>query len=120
MAEQQHYGSEAQHQSGEGSHPAPPPASSAYDAPPAEHRGDGGGERHAGGGGGGGGGGGERPRGERRGPPAVDHLFSVKVDNLSYETTEADLKATFGHYGQVEDVRGFFGPPPPFLAPPLR
>ncbi len=42
--------------------------------------------------------------GERKGPPQIDHLISVKVDNLAYDTQRSDIESTFGKYGNIEDV----------------
>ncbi len=94
-------------------------------APADEHRregdggggGGGGGDSHAvaggvgvgaggvGGDGGGGGGGGAGGEGARRGPPDISNLFSVKVDNLTFDTMQADLEILFSKYGKVHDVR---------------
>lgn len=42
----------------------------------------------------------------RKGPPDLAGLFSVKVDNLSYDTTADDIKPIFEKYGRVADVSG--------------
>lgn len=41
---------------------------------------------------------------ERKGPPAVDHMFTLKVGNLHYKTTKEQLQDEFGSYGDVGDV----------------
>ena len=33
--------------------------------------------------------------------PSVDHMFTLKVDNISSRTTESDLKDVFGRYGEI-------------------
>ena len=48
----------------------------------------------------GGGGGG----GERKGPPEIGHLVSVKIDNLTYDTQHGDIEGVFGKYGRIADV----------------
>uniref|UniRef100_A0A7E4VBW7 RRM domain-containing protein n=1 Tax=Panagrellus redivivus TaxID=6233 RepID=A0A7E4VBW7_PANRE len=50
---------------------------------------------------GGGGGGGDRPRGP---PPAISGLHSLKVDNISYQTTQSELRRLFERYGEIGDV----------------
>ena len=37
-------------------------------------------------------------------PPRAPLSFSVKVDNLSYDTTTDELKGVFEKYGEVADV----------------
>ncbi|CAL1528819.1 unnamed protein product [Lymnaea stagnalis] len=39
-----------------------------------------------------------------RGPPAIDGMVSLKVDNLTYRTTPDDLRRAFEKYGDVGDV----------------
>ena len=39
-----------------------------------------------------------------RGPPAIEGMVSLKVDNLTYRTTPEDLRRTFEKYGDVGDV----------------
>lgn len=39
-----------------------------------------------------------------RGPPTIDGMTSLKVDNLTYRTTPEDLKRVFEKYGDVGDV----------------
>ena len=41
---------------------------------------------------------------DRRRPPDVDGMVSVKVDNLTYRTTPESLKQVFEKYGEVGDV----------------
>uniref|UniRef100_A0A914CTG4 Serine/arginine-rich splicing factor 2 n=1 Tax=Acrobeloides nanus TaxID=290746 RepID=A0A914CTG4_9BILA len=37
-------------------------------------------------------------------PPTIDHLYSVKVDNISYHTSPNDLRRLFDRYGEIGDV----------------
>ncbi|XP_005100172.1 serine/arginine-rich splicing factor 2 [Aplysia californica] len=39
-----------------------------------------------------------------RGPPSIDGMVSLKVDNLTYRTTPEDLRRAFEKYGDVGDV----------------
>lgn len=39
-----------------------------------------------------------------RGPPSIEGMTSLKVDNLTYRTTVDDLKKVFRAYGDVGDV----------------
>lgn len=39
-----------------------------------------------------------------RGPPEIDGMSSLKVDNLTYRTTPEDLRRAFDKYGDVGDV----------------
>ena len=39
-----------------------------------------------------------------RGPPAIEGMTSLKVDNLTYRTNVEDLKRIFNKYGEVGDV----------------
>ena len=39
-----------------------------------------------------------------RGPPSIEGMLSLKVDNLTYRTTPEDLKRAFEKYGDVGDV----------------
>lgn len=39
-----------------------------------------------------------------RGPPAIDGLVSLKVDNLTYRTTPEDVHDLFQRYGRIGDV----------------
>ncbi len=39
-----------------------------------------------------------------RGPPAIEGMVSLKVDNLTYRTTPEDLRHAFEKYGEVGDV----------------
>ena len=39
-----------------------------------------------------------------RGPPAIEGMVSLKVDNLTYRTTPEDLRRAFDKYGDVGDV----------------
>ena len=39
-----------------------------------------------------------------RGPPAIEGMVSLKVDNLTYRTTTDDLKRLFEKYGDIGDV----------------
>ena len=44
-------------------------------------------------------------RGEKRqGPPPVDHLFTLKVNNLYYKTTKEMLQEAFGKFGEIGDI----------------
>lgn len=38
------------------------------------------------------------------GPPAIEGMSSLKVDNLTYRTTPEDLRQAFEKYGEVGDV----------------
>ena len=37
-------------------------------------------------------------------PPKVDHMISLKVDNLSFRMTPDDLRPIFEKYGEVGDI----------------
>lgn len=39
-----------------------------------------------------------------RGPPNIEGMTSLKVDNLTYRTTPEDLRRAFEKYGEVGDV----------------
>ena len=39
-----------------------------------------------------------------RGPPAIEGMTSLKVDNLTYRTTMEDLRRAFEKFGEVGDV----------------
>ena len=39
-----------------------------------------------------------------RGPPQIEGMVSLKVDNLTYRTTPEDLRHAFEKYGEVGDV----------------
>lgn len=39
-----------------------------------------------------------------RGPPRIEGMTSLKVDNLTYRTTCEDLRRVFEKYGDVGDV----------------
>jgi len=39
-----------------------------------------------------------------RGPPDVSKLHSLRVDNLSYDTTKEDLESDFKEFGEIGDV----------------
>lgn len=39
-----------------------------------------------------------------RGPPAIEGMYSLKVDNLTYRTSPDTLKKCFEKYGDVGDV----------------
>lgn len=39
-----------------------------------------------------------------RGPPSIEGMISLKVDNLTYRTTPEDLRRAFEKYGDVGDV----------------
>lgn len=41
---------------------------------------------------------------ERKGPPAVDGLFTLKIDNISFKTTADVLRDEFGRFGDLGDV----------------
>ena len=45
--------------------------------------------------------------GERKGPPEIGHLVSVKIDNLTYDTQHGDIEGVFGKYGRIADVSHF-------------
>ncbi|CAI4232252.1 unnamed protein product [Auanema sp. JU1783] len=40
----------------------------------------------------------------RRPPPSIEGLHSLKVDNISYNTTQADLRRIFDKYGEIGDI----------------
>ncbi|KAK0415349.1 hypothetical protein QR680_011900 [Steinernema hermaphroditum] len=40
----------------------------------------------------------------RAGPPSIDGLYSLKVDNISYHTTSHDLRRMFDRYGEIGDI----------------
>nr|CDJ94811.1 RNA recognition motif domain containing protein [Haemonchus contortus] len=40
----------------------------------------------------------------RRAPPPIEGLYSLKVDNISYNTTQADLRRMFDKYGEIGDI----------------
>uniref|UniRef100_A0A1I7WSK3 RRM domain-containing protein n=1 Tax=Heterorhabditis bacteriophora TaxID=37862 RepID=A0A1I7WSK3_HETBA len=40
----------------------------------------------------------------RRAPPQIDGLYSLKIDNISYNTTQADLRRMFDKYGEIGDI----------------
>jgi hypothetical protein len=46
----------------------------------------------------------EGQRKERKGPPDTTKMHSVKVDNLSFDTKEEDLRTLFEQYGKITDV----------------
>lgn len=39
-----------------------------------------------------------------RGPPQIEGMVSLKVDNLTYRTSKEDLLQAFEKYGEVGDV----------------
>jgi hypothetical protein len=39
-----------------------------------------------------------------KGPPDVSNLYSVKIDNIAFETAKEDLERLFEAYGAVRDV----------------
>lgn len=39
-----------------------------------------------------------------RGPPKIDGMVSLKVDNLTYRTTPEDLRRVFERCGEVGDI----------------
>jgi len=39
-----------------------------------------------------------------RGPPQIEGMTSLKVDNLTYRTTTGDLTKVFSKYGELGDV----------------
>ncbi len=39
-----------------------------------------------------------------KGPPDVSNLYSVKIDNIAFETAKEDLERLFESYGSVRDV----------------
>ena len=39
-----------------------------------------------------------------RGPPQIEGMTSLKVDNLTYRTTTADLTKVFSKFGELGDV----------------
>jgi len=47
---------------------------------------------------------GREGRDERRGPPDITNMISLKVDNLTYRTRIEDLKDMFSKYGKVGDI----------------
>ena len=42
--------------------------------------------------------------GERKGPPNVEGLFTLKVDNISFKTTAEILREEFKRFGSLGDV----------------
>ena len=40
----------------------------------------------------------------KRGPPEIEGMTSLKVDNLTYRTTVGDLEHVFSKYGELGDV----------------
>ncbi|GMR61353.1 hypothetical protein PMAYCL1PPCAC_31548, partial [Pristionchus mayeri] len=40
----------------------------------------------------------------RRAPPQIEGLTSLKVDNISYNTTPNDLRRIFDKYGEIGDI----------------
>uniref|UniRef100_A0A1I7TSY2 RRM domain-containing protein n=1 Tax=Caenorhabditis tropicalis TaxID=1561998 RepID=A0A1I7TSY2_9PELO len=42
--------------------------------------------------------------GDRRAAPDIGGLTSLKIDNLSYQTTPNDLRRVFERYGEIGDV----------------
>mmetsp|Transcript_17118 Transcript_17118/g.23536 ORF Transcript_17118/g.23536 Transcript_17118/m.23536 type:complete len:181 (+) Transcript_17118:18-560(+) len=47
----------------------------------------------------------DRGRGrDRDGPPNVDTMFTLKVDNISFRTTPESLREKFSPYGDIGDV----------------
>ena len=40
----------------------------------------------------------------KRGPPEIEGMTSLKVDNLTYRTTIGDLEHVFSKYGELGDV----------------
>lgn len=40
----------------------------------------------------------------RRPPPEIEGLTSLKVDNISYNTTPNDLRRLFDKYGEIGDI----------------
>ena len=40
----------------------------------------------------------------RPGPPSIDGLYSLKIDNISYQTTPQDLRRLFEKYGEIGDI----------------
>jgi arginine/serine-rich splicing factor 2 len=45
-----------------------------------------------------------RDRPSRGPPPAISGLHSLKVDNISYQTTQNELRRMFERYGEIGDV----------------
>ncbi|EFO91556.1 CRE-RSP-4 protein [Caenorhabditis remanei] len=45
-----------------------------------------------------------RGGGDRRAAPDINGLTSLKIDNLSYQTTPNDLRRVFDRYGDIGDV----------------
>ncbi|ULU06985.1 hypothetical protein L5515_014759 [Caenorhabditis briggsae] len=45
-----------------------------------------------------------RGGGDRRAAPDINGLTSLKIDNLSYQTTPNDLRRVFERYGDIGDV----------------
>jgi RNA recognition motif-containing protein len=41
---------------------------------------------------------------EKKGPPNVDGLFTLKVDNISFRTSAEILREEFGKFGDLGDV----------------
>ncbi|KAH7726983.1 ADP-ribose pyrophosphatase [Aphelenchoides avenae] len=42
--------------------------------------------------------------GDRNAPPSIRGLYSLKVDNISYDTTLGDLRRLFEKYGEIGDI----------------
>ncbi|VIO95001.1 Hypothetical RNA-binding protein T28D9.2 in chromosome II, putative [Brugia malayi] len=40
----------------------------------------------------------------RPGPPSIDGLYSLKIDNISYQTAPQDLRRLFEKYGEIGDI----------------
>uniref|UniRef100_A0A158R4G5 Serine/arginine-rich splicing factor 2 n=1 Tax=Syphacia muris TaxID=451379 RepID=A0A158R4G5_9BILA len=40
----------------------------------------------------------------RPGPPSINGLYSLKIDNISYQTTPQDLRQLFEKYGEIGDI----------------
>ena len=43
-------------------------------------------------------------RRERKAPPSIDHMFTLKVDNITFRASVDNLKEKFSAYGEVGDV----------------